>query len=250
MKIVSLNVNGLRAIYKKNFLGWLKETQPDILCLQEIKSEKEKIPAALIDCLGYFTFINQAKRKGYSGVLTYSKEKPQAVNFVLGEQDFDQEGRFIELTLKDLTVINVYMPNGGGQQERFGQKFAAYDVLIAYLKKKNQQKVAIVGDFNVAHQEIDIARPKENQNNTGFTPKEREQVSKLLGAGYLDSFRNFHKEAGHYTWWAPFAKARERNIGWRIDYGFISLPLKRRLKNAFIWPSVMGSDHCPVGIEL
>jgi exodeoxyribonuclease-3 len=243
-------VNGLRAIHKKNFLEWLSKAKPDILCLQEIKSEKEKIPSELIDCLGYFTFVNPAERKGYAGVLSYSKEKPLSVNYVLGEKDFDKEGRLIELAFKDFIMLNVYMPNGGGQQERFPQKFAAYHVLIDYLKKIKNKRVVIVGDFNVAHQEIDIARPKENQKNTGFTPKEREQITKLLEAGYIDTFRHFYQESGHYTWWAPFAKARARNIGWRIDYAFASKPIMKQVRSAFIWPSVMGSDHCPVGIEL
>ncbi|MCX6790908.1 MAG: exodeoxyribonuclease III [Candidatus Gribaldobacteria bacterium] len=250
MKIVAWNVNGLRAIHKKNFLEWLKQVSPDILCLQEIKAEKEKIPAELLDISGYFTFVNSAQRKGYSGVLTYSKEKPLKVNYLLSEPDFDQEGRLIELVFKDLIVINVYMPNGGREQERFPQKFSAYKVLIEYLGKIKDKKVAIVGDFNVAHQEIDIARPKENQKNTGFTLAERKEIDKLIEAGYVDSFRHLNPTGGHYTWWAPFAQARIRNIGWRIDYVFASKALMPQIKEAFIWPQVMGSDHCPVGVEI
>jgi exodeoxyribonuclease-3 len=250
MKIVSWNVNGLRAIHKKNFLEWLGQARPDILCLQEIKVEKEKIPAELLDIAGYFTFVNPAQRKGYSGVLIYSKEEPLAVNYLLSEPDFDQQGRLIELVFKDLIVLNVYMPNGGALQERFPQKFSAYKALIEHLSKIKNKKVVIAGDFNVAHQEIDLARPKENQKNTGFTPREREQITQLLEAGYVDTFRHFHKEAGHYTWWTHFANARLRNIGWRIDYVFASKPLMPHIKEAFIWPQVMGSDHCPVGVEI
>ncbi len=250
MQILSWNVNGLRAINKKGFLACLKKCRADIVCLQEIKASADQIPQKLLNPLGYHTYINAAERKGYAGVLVYTKEKPQAVNYILSEKDFDQEGRLIEIKFSRFTLLNVYMPHGGRRQERFKKKFAAYDALVKHLATLKKEKVLIVGDFNVAHQEIDLARPKENQKNTGFTPQERKQIDHILKAGYIDTFRKFNQEGGRYTWWLASHNARARNIGWRIDYAFASPPLGKKVQDAFIFPQIMGSDHCPIGVIL
>lgn len=250
MRLMSWNVNGIRAVYQKGFYDWLERERPDYLALQEIKASNDNIPSRLWNCLGYESFINSGQKKGYAGVLSYCKERPSSVNYELGLRGFDEEGRFIEMSYHDLTIINLYMVNGGRHKEKFPEKFAAFDRLLYFLKERRQTKLVIMGDFNVAHHEIDLARPKENAKNTGFTNEEREQLDRLEALGYIDTFRYQVKEGGHYTWWSNFSKARQRNVGWRIDYIFISPPLLSSLKGVFILPEIKGSDHCPIGIEL
>lgn len=250
MQIISWNVNGLRAIYKKGFSAWFKNCRADIVSLQEIKADENQIPKKLLNPLGYHAYINPAERKGYAGVLVYTKVKPQAINYILGEKKFDRQGRLIELKFPQFTLLNVYMPNGGRKQERFPEKFAAYNALVKHLAQLKKEKVLIVGDFNIAHQEIDLARPKENQKNTGFTLRERKQIDRILKVGYIDTFRSFQKEGGHYTWWLQYHNARARNIGWRIDYAFCSPNLLPRTTASFIMSSVRGSDHCPISVQL
>lgn len=248
MKIVSWNVNGLRAIYQKDFLSSLKQINPEIIGLQEVKANSNQIPQDLVKIPGYQLIFNSAKRAGYSGTAIYTKIKPDLINKTLGLKRFDDEGRLIELAFKDFTLMNLYLPNGGRQKQDLAYKLEAYDRLFAYLKEK--KKIILMGDFNIAHKEIDLARPQDNANNTGFTPEEREKIDQLLKLGFKDTFRLFEKTGGHYSFWVYYARARERNVGWRIDYCFASQDLIESVKSAFILPWVMGSDHCPIGLKL
>lgn len=251
MKIVSWNVNGLRAVFKKGFLNWFKKANADIVCLQEIKLQEGQIPESLINPDGYFSYFSYAQKKGYSGVAVYTKEKPKAVEKKLGFEKFDSEGRILKLEFKNFVLINFYMPHGGRAKENLDYKFKAYQHSFDYLKKNKGKPLILAGDFNIAHEEIDLARPKDNQKNIMFTPEERKQIDKLVDLGFSDTFRKFHKdEAGQYTWWPYFSLARDRNLGWRIDYVWTSKDIMSKLKDAFILPQVWGSDHCPVGIEI
>lgn len=247
MKIVSWNINGLRAVYQKGFLTSLAKINPDIIGLQEIKSKAEQLPQELLSIPGYQLILNSAIRSGYSGTAIYTKNQPQRINKKIGYQRFDNEGRMIEVEMTDFTLINLYLPNGGRQKQDMDYKLKTYEKLSSYVK--NREKLVLIGDFNIAHREIDLARPKENENNTGFTPRERAKIDQLLASGLEDSFRMFNpEEGGNYSFWAYFARSRERNIGWRIDYCFISRDLREKIKEAFILPQVFGSDHCPVGL--
>jgi len=251
MKIISWNVNGLRAVFKKDFLKWFKKENADIVCLQEIKAQEGQIPESLANPNGYFSYFNYASKKGYSGTAVYTKEKPITVDKKLGYKRFDSEGRILKLEYKDFILINFYMPHGGRMKENLAYKLEVYDHLMEYLGKNKGKSTILIGDFNIAHEEIDLARPKQNQKNIMFTPEERKKINQLIESGFVDTFRKFHKdEIGQYTWWPYFANARARNLGWRIDCIFTSKKLTPKVKNAFILPQVMGSDHCPVGIEI
>ncbi|MDD3491732.1 MAG: exodeoxyribonuclease III [Candidatus Pacebacteria bacterium] len=250
MRILCWNVNGLRAIHKKGFLQWLEMADADIVCLQETRVLREELPIELTEVDDYTFYLNPAEKKGYAGVGVYSKEKPKQVDFKLGFKQFDQEGRILKLEYSDFILINLYLPHGGRQKENLEYKLKAYNHLLKLLKTIKNKKVILTGDFNIAHQEIDLARPEENKNSIMFTEDERKQIDKIIQLGFKDSFRIFHKQGNNYTWWPYFAKARERNLGWRIDYIFISEPLASEIKNAFILDKIMGSDHCPVGIEI
>jgi len=253
MKIVSWNINGIRAVHRKGDLEkFVKQDSWDILCLQEIKAGAEHIPKDMSYMSQYLSYYNSAFRAGYSGVAVYCKEKPLDVDNKIGLAEFDKEGRVLRLKFKQFTLYNFYFVNGGKSQEAFNLKLKAYDHLIAYLKKESDrgEKIILTGDFNVAHEEIDIARTKANEKNVGFTKEERQKITNLLEAGFVDTFRVFNKQGGNYTWWRPFANARANNVGWRIDYVFVSENLKSKLKSAFILSKVMGSDHCPAGVEL
>lgn len=252
MILLSWNVNGIRAIEKKGFLDWLQKTSPDILCLQETKAEQKDLSQKLLTPAGYKTFWSSAEKKGYSGVGIYTKVAPQSVTEGLGKNEFDSEGRTLVMEYDDFTLFNIYFPNGGQGNKRVPFKMDFYDEFLRKVDalKKRNKPVIICGDVNTAHTEIDLSRPKENQKNTGFLPEERAWVSKFIEHGFIDTFRHLNKEPGHYSWWDYKTKARERDIGWRIDYFFISENLLPRLKKAFILKEVPGSDHCPVGIEL
>lgn len=250
MKILSWNVNGIRAIYKKGFLEWFLKEKSDILCLQEIKVEEDKIPKEIKEIPGYFSYFNSAQKKGYSGTAIYTKAKPKKMETKIGFKQFDDEGRFLRLDFKDFILIDFYIPHGGRDKENLNYKLKFYEYLMKYLKKIKNKPIILAGDFNIAHQEIDLARPRDNKNNIMFTSAERRKIDKILDLGFIDTFRQFYKEGGHYSWWAYFSFARRKNIGWRIDYFFVSKLLERKLKNAFILDKVTGSDHCPVGIEI
>lgn len=262
MKIISWNVNGIRAVYRKGFLQWFKEVNADVVCLQEIKAETDKIPQDLVNLPGYFTYFNPAEKPGYAGVAVFCKEKPLQVEQGIGFKRFDKEGRALCLkfgTTKNspgFTLFNFYIPFGGREKENLDYKLQVYNYLLncrglTSTKKVEVRPLLLVGDFNVAHKEIDLARPKENKDNIMFTKEEREQIDRLIEIGFIDTFRKFYpKKAGAYTWWTHFANARERNLGWRIDYCFASQALSGKLKDGFILHKVMGSDHCPVGVVL
>ncbi|MBL7155318.1 MAG: exodeoxyribonuclease III [Candidatus Portnoybacteria bacterium] len=250
MKIISWNVNGIRAVYKRNFLKWLNSTEADIVCLQELKAQTEQLPPDLLKPKNYFVYFNQAIKKGYSGVAVYTKQKPIRVEYKLGLKRFDQEGRILKLKYPDFTLINLYLPHGGREKENLDYKLKVYQRLLNYLKIIRDKNVILIGDFNIAHQEIDLARPKDNQHNIMFTLAEREQIDKLINLGFTDTFRKFNQKGGHYTWWPFGFNARRRNLGWRIDYAFTSKKLIPKLKSAFILNRTPGSDHCPIGISL
>lgn len=252
MRLLSWNVNGIRAVQKKGFLEWLQQSGPDILCLQETKAEKSQLDDALVNVTGYFSFWHSAEKKGYSGVAVYSRKEPTAVHYGLGHDEFDREGRVIQLDFDKISLFNVYFPNGGAGHKRVPFKLDFYDHFLKKINslRKKGQLIIFCGDVNTAHQEIDLARPKENQKNTGFLPEERAWISKFIDHGYVDTFRCFHTEGGHYSWWDYKTAARQRDIGWRIDYFFIDKTLVSSLKKAFILKDVLGSDHCPVGIDI
>lgn len=250
MKIISWNINGLRAAYKKNFLVWFRKINADVICLQEIKAQASQLPPELIAIEGYNSYFNSAYKKGYAGVAVYTKNEPLKVSQKLNFSRFDQEGRILELDYSNFKLINLYLPHGGRKKENLDYKLEVYKILLDYLEKRRNDNILIIGDFNIAHEEIDLARPKENQRNIMFTPKERKQINGIVDLGFLDTFREFNKEIGNYTWWPYSFNARERNLGWRIDYMFMSESLKNKLKTSSILKEVKGSDHCPIECEI
>ncbi|MFC2094495.1 exodeoxyribonuclease III [Bacteroidota bacterium] len=252
LRLLSWNVNGIRAAYKKGIINWFIKEKPDILCVQETKAMKEQLPDDLINVNGYNSFFSSAEKKGYSGTATYTNVQPAKVANGIGIKKFDSEGRFLVTEFDEFVLFNIYFPNGKARQERLEYKMDFYEAFLKHLKKllKQGKKIVICGDVNTAHKEIDLARPKPNEKVSGFLPQEREWIDKLLEAGFIDTLRVFNQKPEQYTWWDMMTRARDRNVGWRIDYFFISDNLKDNLENAFILPDVMGSDHCPVGIEL
>ena len=252
MRILSWNVNGLRAVLKKGFLDWLRAEQPDVLCVQETKATPDQLADDVRDLPGYRVYFSSAQQKGYSGVALYSRRQPLGVQTSLGRPEFDGEGRVLAADYGDFVLFNVYFPNGKASQQRLQFKMDFYAAFLQHLDalRHNGRSLVVCGDFNTAHHEIDLARPKENERVSGFLPEERAWMDELVSHGFLDTFRMFNKEAGHYSWWDLKTRARERNVGWRIDYCFVSEDLLPRVSSAFILPDVMGSDHCPLGIEL
>ncbi len=252
MKIISWNLNGIRAVQKKGFLDWFKQEDPDILCLQETKAEKTQLDESLLNVSGYASFWSSAQKKGYSGVAVYTRLQPKSVEYGLGNVEFDAEGRTLILDMGPFVLFNIYFPNGGAGNKRVPFKMAFYDLFLKKVEafRKAGRHVVVCGDVNTAHQEIDLARPKENQKNTGFLPEERAWMTKFISTGYADTFRHFHPEGGHYSWWDYKTGARARNVGWRIDYFFVDQAFLPKVKNAFILKDVQGSDHCPVAIEI
>jgi exodeoxyribonuclease III len=252
MKLVSWNVNGIRAIDKKGFFTWFQQEIPDILCIQEIKADPDQFPPHLRNTPKYHISINSAERKGYSGVATYSKTQPKDVKKGFGFEKFDTEGRIIISDYSDFVLFNIYFPNGKKNQERLDYKLDFYDTFLAYADnlKAEGKNIVVCGDFNTAHKEIDLARPKENEHISGFLPVERAWMDTFISHGYVDTFRQFNKEPEQYTWWSMRTRARERNVGWRLDYFFVNKEFMPHVKNAYIYSDVMGSDHCPVGIEI
>ncbi|MGC9940592.1 MAG: exodeoxyribonuclease III [Verrucomicrobiota bacterium] len=249
MKLISWNVNGLRAVLKKNFLEFLDAEKPDILCLQETKCTPDQVEQ--LWPRHYATYWNSAQKKGYSGTAIFTKERPLKVEPHIGVTEHDQEGRVLTAEFKDFFLVNAYVPNSKRELERLPYR-QQWDVdFLKYLKRLEKKKpVIFCGDLNVAHTEIDLANPKANVRNHGFTIEERSGFTAFVEAGFVDTFREFEKGGGHYTWWSPMSGARARNIGWRIDYFLISKSLRPRLKKSFILPKILGSDHCPLGIEI
>ncbi|MDH3349730.1 MAG: exodeoxyribonuclease III [Desulfobulbaceae bacterium] len=248
-KIVSWNVNGLRAVYKKGFLDILKDFDADIFALQEIKAMVEQLPGELVEVPGYYSYWYPAVKKGYSGTAVYTKKKPLEVLYGIGEDGFDQEGRVLTLEYEDFYFVNIYAPNAQCELKRLDFKIAFNNALLQYIEKLSKKKsVVLCGDLNVAHTSIDLANPKSNEGNAGFSPLERAWMDELMAAGYIDSFRKYCSEPHKYTWWSYRFRAREKNIGWRIDYFLLDSKSESRLVGAEIHEDIMGSDHCPVSI--
>lgn len=249
MKLISWNVNGLRSVLKKNFLEYLDAEKPDVLCLQETKCRPEDVEQ--LWPVSYATYWNSAEKKGYAGTAIFTRTRPLNVGTGMGVAEHDNEGRILAAEYGSFFLVNVYVPNSKRELTRLPYRQKWDRDFLAYLKKLEKKKpVVFCGDLNVAHTEIDLANPKANVRNHGFTSEERSGFSAFVSAGFVDTFREFEKGGGHYTWWSPMGGARSRNVGWRIDYFLISAALRPKLKNAFIQPQVAGSDHCPVGIEL
>jgi len=252
IRILSWNVNGLRALYKKGFLAWLKEDRPDILCLQETRAREEQLPPEIKNIPGYHSYFSSGDKAGRSGVALFTKELPKVLKKTLDIEDFDDEGRAIVADYGDFLLFNVYFPNGKASKERLAYKLEFYDrfLELADSYREKGRGVIFCGDINTAHKEIDLARPKQNEKISGFLPVERSWMDRVVEHGFVDSFRMFEPRGGHYSWWDLKTRARERNVGWRIDYFFVSENLRDRIASAFILKEVTGSDHCPVGIEL
>jgi exodeoxyribonuclease-3 len=250
--ILSWNVNGLRAILRKDFCDWFKIAKPDILSIQETKAHIEQLPRKIKTIPNYNSYFNSAERKGYSGVATFSKIKPNKEINAMGMPEFDNEGRFQRFDFDDFIIMNIYWPNGGMGEDRLKYKLDFYDVFLDYVVDlKNQGKnLVICGDLNTAHKEIDLARPKENEKVSGFMPIERQWIDKFLEAGFIDTFRMFNQKPDNYTWWSYRTRARERNVGWRLDYFFVNEEFKDNVKNSYILSDVMGSDHAPIGLTV
>ncbi len=252
MKLVSWNVNGVRAVLKKGFLDYMGRVDADVICLQETKAHPGDVQHVAWTA-GYAPHWCAAEKKGYSGTAVFTRVPPRAVSFGLGLPGHDAEGRVITMEFADFFLVNVYQPNSQRGLARLEYRTKEWDpAFLAFLKKLEQRGKPVVscGDLNVAHQEIDLTNPKTNRRNAGFTDEERANFSRLLASGFVDTFREFEPGPGHYTWWSQMMNCRARNIGWRVDYFVASASLRPRLKRAWISPEVMGSDHCPIGLEL
>lgn len=251
MKIVSWNVNGLRAAIRKGFLNWFENSDADIVCLQELRAETDELPPEIVNPKNCFAYFNPSKvKKGHSGTVILSKIKPMDVDFSVGHNLFDAESRVISARFPDFTLMNLYVPQGGRQKENMGYKLESMDHIINRLPDGEKEKVILVGDFNITHRDIDLARPKENRDNTGCTPEERIRLDAILEKGFLDSFRSLNPETPRqYTWWSNIGNCRSKNVGWRIDYIFPSKKIAGHLAAAYLLPEVHGSDHCPIVAE-
>ncbi len=249
MKLISWNVNGLRACVQKGFLDFFREIDADIFCIQESKLQEGQIE---LDLAGYHQYWNYAEKKGYSGTAVFAKKEPLSVSYGIGVEEHDHEGRVITLEYADFYMVTVYTPNSQDGLARLDYRMRWEDAFLAYLKKLEEKKpVIFCGDLNVAHEEIDLKNPKTNHNNAGFTDEERGKFTQLVENGFIDTYRFFYPDkTGAYSWWSYRMKARERNAGWRIDYFVVSQSLKERLQDAKIHTEVMGSDHCPVELTV
>lgn len=248
---ISWNINGIRAGYKKGFLDWFIKESPDFLCLQETKANVDQLPFDLTTVSNYISYFASAQKKGYSGVALYSKIKPNEVIYSFSDKQKDSEGRIIIAKYENFTLMNLYFPNGKGGPERLKYKLQFYNDFVDYISKRPNENFIVCGDVNTAHEEIDLAHPKENSNVSGFLKEERNWLDVFINkANLVDSFRIFNKEPNNYTWWDQKSHARDRNVGWRIDYFYVSKSLLKHLKKALILSNVYGSDHCPISIEM
>jgi len=252
MRIACWNINGIRAIWKKGFPEWFEKEQPDVLCLQETKAQRDQLDEQILKFGNYESYFYSAEKKGYSGVAIYTKVKPVSVKAGFGNPLFDSEGRVIEMEFEKFTLFCVYFPNGGRGPERVKYKLDFYNSLFERAQeiRKTKKHVVICGDYNTAHKEIDLARPQQNTRTSGFLPEEREWIDKIVSMDYVDIFRKYNQEPGQYTYWDQITRARERNVGWRIDYFFVSSEMVPMVKNTSIHMQVMGSDHCPIDLDL
>lgn len=252
MKIYSWNVNGLRAIAKKNFFQWVNEESPDILCIQETKLQENNLDINLKNIDRYNSYFSFAEKKGYSGVAIYTKIKPISVEHGIGINIFDNEGRILILEFDKFTLLNIYFPNGQMSDDRLNYKMEFLDAILTYCNKLvcSGKKILICGDYNIAHNEIDIKNPKSNSKKSGFLPIERHWIDNFISNGYTDTFRFKNPDKVEYSWWSYRFKARERNAGWRIDYHFVSNNMMDNVEDATILTDVTGSDHCPIMVDL
>ncbi len=249
--IVSWNVNGIRAAVRNGFMDWLRASEPDVVCLQETRVHPHEVGEELRTPAGYKAFWSPAQRKGYSGVATFTKKEPLSVR-PSGVEAFDAEGRVMALEFNDFMLVNAYFPNSQPERARIGYKLAFCQTILELCNRLREggKNVILCGDYNIAHTEIDIARPKENEESPGYLPEEREAMTRFLSAGYVDTFRHFTEEGGHYTWWSYRANARAKNIGWRLDYHCVNKEFMPRVESSVIFSTVTGSDHCPVAITI
>ena len=249
MKFISWNVNGIRACVNKGFEEFFRQIDADIFCIQETKCQPGQID---LEFERYTSYWNSAEKKGYSGTAIFTKQKPLQVQYGIGIEEHDKEGRVITLEYDNFYMVNIYTPNSKRELERLDYRQIWEDEIRNYLLNLNTKKPVIMcGDLNVAHQEIDLKNPKTNRGNAGFTDEEREKMTALLSAGFIDTYRYLYPEKeGAYSWWSYMGRAREKNVGWRIDYFIVSESIKDKIKEATIYPEVMGSDHCPVGLEI
>ena len=253
MKIISWNVNGLRAVVQKNFMEVVRKLDPEILCLQETKAQDDQVAEALAACKSYRVYSNSAEKKGYSGTAILSKTEPKRVFRDMGKDEHDREGRILGMEFGAFYLVNVYVPNSGNDLKKLGYRQKWDQDFFHFLKKLEKEKpVVVCGDFNVAHKDMDLARPKANYNKTaGYTQQEIDGMDRFVQGGFVDTFRHFHPgKTGAYSWWSYRAGAREKNVGWRIDYFLVSPALLSSVSGVSIQNEIMGSDHCPVGIEL
>jgi exodeoxyribonuclease III len=251
-KIISYNVNGIRAALGKNLLDWIKIVDPDIICIQESKAQPDQIPQLDFEMAGYHTYWYSAQKKGYSGVGIITKQVPDQVVYGMNNKKYDDEGRVIRADYGDISVISVYHPSGTSGDLRQGFKYEWLDDFLDYVNelKKTRPNLIIAGDYNICHKAIDIHDPIRNANSSGFLPEERVWLQKFIDSGFIDSFRFFNQDPHQYTWWSYRSNAREKNLGWRIDYLMVSLPLENKLKRALILPEAKHSDHCPALLEI
>ncbi|HYV95106.1 MAG TPA: exodeoxyribonuclease III [Chitinophagales bacterium] len=252
VRIICWNVNGIRAAWKKGFPDWFSQEAPDILCLQETKAHPDQLDYEITHFEDYKSYFSPAEKKGYSGVAIYTQREPLNVKMGFGNPYFDTEGRVIEMEFENFILFNVYFPNGGRGAERVKYKLDFYDELFKRTEelRKRQKNIIICGDYNTAHKEIDLARPKENQTVSGFLPEERAWIDKIVRMNYVDTFREFNQQPEWYTYWDQITRARERNVGWRIDYFFVSKEARPLVAKADIHMQVMGSDHCPIELVM
>ena len=250
--IVSYNINGIRSVLRKDFDKWLAMYSPDIICLQEIKANKEQFNKEIFENLGYKCYVNSAQKAGYSGVAILSKIKPKKVKYGCGNYQIDIEGRLVRLDFKNYSVLSVYFPSGSSGEKRQEFKFMFLDFFQNYINELKQSipNLIICGDFNICHKEIDIHNPKRNKNTSGFLIEERNWVTNFLNSGFIDSFRFFNSDGNKYTWWSYRARARQKNLGWRIDYNMVSQSLEKYILDARILSDVVHSDHCPISLKI
>ncbi len=255
MRILSWNVNGIRSAHKKGLVLWLDSCNADIVGVQEVRATTEQVPSDITDCSSWHKSFVSAQKKGYSGVGLFSKKKLDSLVSLLDEPKYDDEGRLQIATFGKLLLANVYFPNGGGKNRdnsRIPYKLSFYATLLERLLayKKEGWRILVLGDFNTAHKEIDLARPRTNKNTSGFCLNERQEFDRWCAAGFVDTFRQFNKDAGQYTWWSNRQNSRQRNVGWRIDYVLACQDAMQYITDAFILSDVLGSDHCPIGVEV
>jgi len=252
MKIITYNVNGIRAAMNKGLVNWIKSAAPDVLCLQEIKAHPEQVDLTEIEAMGYYHYWYPAQKKGYSGVAIFTKTKPKHIEYGCGISEYDNEGRVLRIDYDDVSIMSVYHPSGSSGDLRQEFKMKWLDDFTRYVANLRQRLETLIlcGDFNICHKEIDIHNPKTNGNTSGFLPEERDWMEQFINTGFIDTFRHFNKDPHHYSWWSYRAGSRGKNLGWRIDYNMATENLKSRLKRAVILPDAMHSDHCPVLLEI